>query len=140
MNIGEKIKTITEQAGFTVAESDIDSVLLFFDMGKGRSQRVMIRGIGNDKLGQKIIGISSPAMCFPANESLGQVTANKLLQENAKSAHGAWAIEVLEDKAYLVMMDTQILDTMQKEELRASIGAVAASADKLENELGEDNF
>ncbi len=140
MNMGAIIKEKVEEAGFKVADENDDSVLLFFDMGKGRTQRVMLRYLGRDNLEQDIIGISSPALALNKGELLGEQTANRLLFDNSRMSHGAWALQSFEEKIYLVMLDTQILDTMQKEELISSIKAVISSADQLEKELGDDKY
>ncbi len=140
MNMGENIKKRAEQAGFKVHNHTEDSALLFFDMGNGRSQRVMLRYMGQDSLGQDILGISSPAMEFDKNIPLEQSVANRLLQDNSRLAHGAWAIEIYGSSAWLVILDTHIMDTMQDEELTASIRTVISSADNLEREFGGNAY
>ena len=123
-----------------IEDSGPENVTLVFDMGSGRSQRVWVRALGTDAAENLIIGFFSPVLQLPTDEMLGQKAANELLRENAKLAHGAWAIQNTTDGEYLVATDTQIAQTMDHQEFEASVRALAATADAKERELGADVF
>ncbi|MBI5208616.1 MAG: hypothetical protein HY927_01425 [Elusimicrobia bacterium] len=134
------IEQLAKKAGMVVNKTNPDLVVIPFDMGGGRHQNVFVRPMGKTGDGNVIIGFFSPALKMPSGQMLGQKSANDLLRENAKLAHGAWAIEKIENDDYLVVYDTQIAQTMEAEEFKASAYALSSIADEMEKRLGADSF
>lgn len=134
------IKATAAKAGLNIRELNANLIAVPYDMGAGRHQQVFVRAMGKTADGSIIIGFFSPALKMPAGQMLGQKTANDLLRANIALAHGAWAIERIENDDYLVVFDTQIAQTMDPEEFRASAGALAAIADEMEKRMGVDAF
>lgn len=139
------IAKIASQAGYEVQKKDDATAIVEFDMGRGRHQTVWIRYLGEDADGNYLLTISSAALKLRAGEKLDIERANYLLRENAKIAHGAWAIDegIDENDAYdyLVMTETRIAQTLDPAELIASVMAVAELSDAMENVLtGRDVF
>lgn len=138
MSFSEFVETVAEKAGVPVKKKD-NSVVVTCDVGEGRTQNVVVALFGQER-GNLIIGFSSAVLKMPAGQMLNQKTANELLRKNADLPHGAWAIEKIEDSEYLVVFDTQIAQTMDPEEFKASVEALAFYADKMEKKLGKDVF
>lgn len=139
MSFAEFVETIAEKAGMTVNKPDDSSIVVHFDTGEGRTQRLIVKPVGQEG-GNLIVGFYSAVLEMPAGQMLNQKTANELLSENAHLYHGAWAIEKIEDSEYLVVFDTQIAQTMDPEEFKASVRALAFFADEMEKKLGKDVF
>ena len=119
-SFGDFITQVATRAGLKISERGPSSVTLLFDLGGGRKQKVWVRSRGTSRDGKLIVGFFSPALQIPAGAMLGQKAANELLRENVKLAHGAWAIEKAGNEECLVAFDTQIAQTMQPEEFKAS--------------------
>lgn len=134
------VESVASKAGLKIVKKDANVAVAAFRMAEGRSQTVWIKPVGFDVHRNLIVAISSPALKMPKGQMIGQQKANDLLRENAKMAHGAWAIEDVDGDGYLVALDTQIAATMQPEEFEASVRGVAATADQMERKLGVDVF
>jgi len=140
MSFADFVEQVAAKAGLKVEKRNPSLIVVPYNMGGDRHQSVYVRPLGMTANKSLIIGFSSPALKMPAGQQLGQKTANDLLRENAKLPHGAWAIESIEDAEYLVAFDTQIAQTMDPIEFKASAGALADIADSMEQKLGTDNF
>jgi len=136
----EFLDRVASRAGLKIAERGPVSVTLLFSMEGGRSQKVWVTALGKDPDGNLIVGFFSPVLQIPAGAMLGQKSANELLRDNAHLSHGAWAIQKVRDEEFLVAYDTQIAQTMDPAEFKASVCALAAIADAKEKELGQDVF
>jgi len=141
ISFSDYVRAVAARAGLRVQQQSDFEVTADFDMGDKRTQRVWIGLVGEDSEGNLIISISSPAHRMRPGQKLSLEFANQLLCENASLAHGAWAIRKTKEYDYLVMFDTQIVGSMDPEELRASVVAVAARADQMEKKItGGDVF
>lgn len=135
------IQVIAIEANIPVKWINPSLVSVSCDLPGKRKQTVFIEPIGTDPENNLIVGFFSPALKLPPGQMLGQKMANELLRDNSRLFHGAWAIIKLSDGEYLVASDTQIAQSMQPQEFRASTFAVAATADAKEQELtGADVF
>ncbi len=131
---------VAAKSGLKVRQLGPSAIVVPFDMGEGRTQNVWVRALGTDGGGNLLVGIYSPALKMPEGQLLSREAANGLLRENVNLAHGAWAIQKMEDGEYLVLFDTQIAQTMDPEEFTASVRSLAAAADAKEKSLGSDAF
>ena len=135
------IEKLTKVSGYSVEKKDESTAIVDFVTDEDRHQSVLISYAGKDMHGNSILTITSTAITLPKGERLSEKKADYLLRENAKLAHGAWAIQEGDDGDLLVMSDTQIAETLESEELIASILSVAALSDALENKMtGEDVY
>lgn len=135
------IKEIAGMAGYSVEKKDDSTTSVTFNPDGKRHQIVLISFVGKDLHGNSILSITSTALTLSKGEKLSEKRADYLLRENARLAHGAWAIREEEKDDQLVMTDTQIVETLELEELVASILSVASLSDAMENKMtGEDSF
>jgi hypothetical protein len=132
--------TIAATAELNIEAQSEEVATISFNMGEGRSQTVWVSPMGDDPAGNTLIAVSSPALKMPGGQQLGQKTANDLLREKSGIFHGAWCIQTVGDDEYLVCQDTQIAQTLDANELSASVHAVAWMADEMEKKLNVDNF
>jgi hypothetical protein len=139
-SFANQIEAVAAQAGLRVQKLDPSLVLVPFLIPGERRQRVWVRDAGVDAAGNRIVRFSSPAVEVPGGQQLGQKMANELLRENAKLAHGAWAVEDVQDKQFLVAVDTRIMEYMDPPEFRASANTVALAADAKEKQLEKDEY
>ena len=140
LSLADFLKHVAGAAKLTVRQLRPNLVAVPFDMGGGRSQSVYVEAAGEDAAGNLIVTFFSPALELPGGQRLGEKAANQLLEKNAKAAHGAWAIKEVDGTTYLGACDTQIAQTMDPPEFRASAMGLAAMADGFEKGLGKDVF
>ena len=141
INFPDWIETIAAMAGLKLQKLSEQLAAIKYNLAASRSQIVWISPLGRDQLGNTIISIASPATKMGATgRFLSQKYANHLLRHNAKLPHGAWAIQNIEGDDYLVMMDTQIAETMDTQEFAASVKTTACLADEMEQRFGHDQF
>jgi hypothetical protein len=139
-NFAEFILRFADTAGVPAQAGDANTVSVHCDLRNGRKQEVFIRPLAAKTGGHVLIGFHSLAMRIPEGSSLGRETANNLLRDNSRIGHGSWAVERFPDGEYLVAFDTQMSHTMDAEEFRASVEAVAKLADGMEERYGVDDF
>ena len=141
LNFAAWIEAIAGMAGLKLEKLSQTLVAIRCHLNENRTQVVWVSPLGRDQFGNTIIGVSSSASKLGTRgRHLSQKMANSLLRQNATLAHGAWAIQNIEGDDYLVMMDTQIAETMDTPEFAASVKTTAALADEMEQQLGQDNF
>lgn len=139
------ISTITDYAEkleITLNQENDHLFSLVFDMGEGRSQKVIIVHHEREADQSDIVEIASAVLKLDdlPDKKLGQDMAMKLLRENDTSLGANWAIDEAEDSSHLVAMANWFLDDMDLEEFELSVYNVAGMADALESQLGVDNF
>ena len=140
-SFAEFLERIAAEAGLRVRKLNPNLVTVPFRFPDGREQRVWVGLVGLDPMKNRIVRFSSPVLEMSRDQQLGQKAANDLLRENARLPHGAWGIDTVQDKQYLVILDTQIGQSMDAREFKASTETVAVLADKKEQEVtGEDVF
>ncbi|CAA0085103.1 Uncharacterised protein [BD1-7 clade bacterium] len=131
----------TAALGWTTDTEGEDLISLLFDMGEGRSQRVVIahHDLGN---GTQIVEVSSAVLKMDGlpNHQLGREMAITLLKENAQKPFSNWAIDGEGETAHLVATSRWLLSDLDKEELHHAVVIVAGMADRLEEQLGVDHF
>ena len=142
---GNLVDELARRDGYAVERRDKATTIVEFDMGRGRHQTVWVRYQGEDADGNYLVTMSSAVLKLRTGEKLDVERANYLLRENAKLAHGAWAIDEGVDENdeydYLVMTETRFAQTLEPQELIESVIAVAELADAMENVLtGRDIF
>jgi hypothetical protein len=139
-SIGEFLEDVANRAGLQILARGRSSVTLAFAFQDGRSQKVWVRALGKDGSGNLIIGFYSPVLQLPPGTMLGQKAANELLRENSEFAHGAWAVQKVEEDEFLVACDTQIAETLDPKEFKATVRGLAAVADSKEQQMAKDDF
>jgi hypothetical protein len=135
------ITALAGASGFRIQPLGENLVATRCNLSGERKQVVWIRLLGTDTYRNSVVVISSPALKIGSGHLLERKLANALLRQNAGVFHGGWAIETVEGDDYLIMHDTQIAETVDAEELAASILSVATMADTMEKQFVEaDRF
>lgn len=135
------ITALAGASGFRIEPLGENLVATRCNLPGERKQVVWIRLLGTDTYRNSVVVISSPALKIGSGHLLERKLANALLRQNAGVFHGGWAIETVEGDDYLIMHDTQIAETVDAEELAASILSVATMADTMEKQFVEaDRF
>lgn len=126
-HIVDKIATACD---WSVSDTEDGSLVIEVPTGKGRTQRVRVTE-DTDIADQQIVRYWS--VIGPADG----IDYQRCLEENAKLAYGAFALQ----DELLVMMDTQLVQDADPAEVGASIGNLAAYADRYERDLfGVDEY
>lgn len=129
MDFREIVDSIAQACNWEV-EAKQGSISIEVPTGSGRTQMVLITD-DTDVADQPIVRYWS--VIGPAED----IEYRRCLEENAKLAYGAFAIQ--DDQ--LVLMDTQLVQDADPMEVGASIGNLAAYADRYERDLfGIDKF
>ena len=139
VSFSEFIEGMAKKAGLPIDEKTEEYVTFVCQL-KDRYQRVWVRPYGVDFKERRLIVVSSPAMVLVKGQELNQKVANDLLKDNCIVAHGGWGIEQTVDGDYLVALDTITAETLEPEELEASVSIVAMLADEMEQNLNKDTF
>ncbi|MHC4696738.1 MAG: type III secretion system chaperone family protein [Planctomycetota bacterium] len=142
----EKVSKVAAEADFILhPHPNADVLMIKFNMGDGRSQTVYIEYTGQTFDGQDCVTFMSPCKVVKKEKLLSgdlnreQVIA--LLRRNAKLRFGSFALETFEGlNDVLVVMSSQIVDTMDVEEFKTHVAFVAYAADEYERECGQDVF
>ena len=130
MRFREIVDRIAKACSWTVAEEEGGAIRVEVPTGNGRTQRVLITE-DTDIADQHIVRYWS--VIGPAEG----IEMRRCLEENARLCYGAFALK--DDN--LVMMDTQLVQDADPMEVGASIGNLAAYADRYESDLfGVDRF
>jgi hypothetical protein len=119
----EIVESIAKACKWTVSE-DGDDLVIEVPTGGERSQRVVITD-DVDIADQPIVRYWS--VIGPAKD----IEFRRCLEENAKLSYGAFALR----GDLLVLMDTQLVSDADPMEVGASIGNLAAYADRYERDL-----
>jgi hypothetical protein len=142
----EKVSQIAAMAEMPVQRHPSEQMLIAsFDMGAGRHQLVYIRYVGETPDGHDSISFMSPCMELKKGGWFGGALTRKravdLLRRNAALLFGSFALYTFTGgEQVLVVVSSQIVETMEVEEFRTHLGAVAFVADHYERELGTDVF
>ncbi len=124
---------------------DDETLVAGFELGNGRRQSVFVRYVGQSEDGSHCVSFMSPCMSrrrrrLSIGDSFGGRRAIDLLRRNAALPFGNFALQRFEDEDVLVVQSSQIVETMEIEELRAHVLHVALIADAYEMEHGRDDF
>jgi hypothetical protein len=142
----ERVNQVAAQADFKLHPHPNGDVLMIkFNMGNGRSQTVFIESSGQAITGQDCVTFMSPCKVVERHEAgdgcFDKEQAMELLRRNAKLHFGSFALETFEGRNdVLVVKSSQIVSTMDVEELKAHVSFVAFAADEYERECGQDVF
>lgn len=142
----ERVSQVADKADFKLHPHPNGSVLMVkFNMGDGRSQTVYIEHTGKTFDGQDCVTFMSPCKVLKKERILGGgLNKNQvmdLLRRNAKLHFGSFALETFEGRNdVLVVMSSQIVETMDVEEFKTHVSFVAYAADEYERECGQDVF
>jgi len=129
MSIRKIVDSIAQACSWHVVEEG-DVLSVDVPTGEGRSQVVLITN-DTDVAEQAIVRYWSVI------GGLEDVDFRRCLEENARLAYGAIAIK----DGQLVIMDTQLVQDADPMEVGASIGNLAAYADRYEKDLfGTDRY
>jgi len=136
----KKIPALLQEIGWSCNTEDPETLSMMFDMGEGRSQKVVF--FYHTSGDAQLVAISSAVLQMdglPDNQ-IGTEMAANLLRQNEEFAFANWAVDGEGEDAYLIATSRWWLDDLDKEELEASVLAVAKMADDMEKTLGVDNF
>lgn len=139
------INTVTDYAEkleITLTQENDHFFSFLFNMGEGRSQKVVIYHHEREKDKSDIVEIASAVLKIDElpDKKIGQDMAMKLLRENDSSLGAKWAVDANDESSHLVAMANWFLDDMDLEEFEMSVYSVAGMADALESQLGVDHF
>lgn len=124
MQFREIVDTIAQACGWTVSGDPSGAIYIEVPTGSDRTQMVMITS-DVDVADQAIVRYWS--VIGPAEG----LDLERCLEENARLCYGAFALK----DQQLVMMDTQLVQDADPMEVGASIGNLAAYADRYEQDL-----
>ena len=142
----EKVNKVAAKANYKLHPHPNGHVLMIkFNMGNNRSQTVYIEHTGKTFENQECVTFMSPCKVVMKdkilNSGLSKNQMLDLLRRNAKLHFGSFALEAFEGRNdVLVVMSSQIVDTMDVEEFKAHVAFVAYAADEYERECGQDVF
>ena len=140
----EKVRKISAIADYHAQPHPEDDMLVIsFDMGRGRSQMVYVRYIGQTPDGHDSVLFMSPCLELKIGlfSGLGRRRAVDLLRRNAQLRFGSFALFAFKGGTdVLMVVSSQIVDTMEVEEFKTHVNCVALVADEYERECGHDNF
>ncbi|MGD2109635.1 MAG: hypothetical protein PVI86_09615 [Phycisphaerae bacterium] len=142
----EKVSQIATMADMACQKVPDDHMLVLgFDLGGGRRQAVFLRYLGQTPDGHDIVTFMSP--CLEVKKmgflrgGLSRNQAIDLLRRNAMLGFGSFALtSYAQGREVLMVVTTQLVDTMEVEEFRTHVCFVAAAADEYEREHGYDRF
>lgn len=130
MNFREIVESIAQACKWEVTEDEDGTLCVEVPTGSGRSQVVVITE-DVDVADQPIARYWSVI-----GEAEG-IDFRRCLEENARLAYGAFALQ----GQNLVLLDTQLISDADPMEVGASIGNLAAYADRYERDLfGVDTY
>ncbi len=130
MRFREIVDSIAKACGWKVSKEREGALSVEVPTGGGRTQVVVITE-DVDIAEQKIVRYWS--VIGPAED----IEFKRCLEENARLCYGAFALK----DGQLVLMDTQLVQDADPMEVGASIGNLAAYADRYERELfGVDEY
>jgi hypothetical protein len=143
-NALDKVRSIASLSGVTLDWTDAEhnGLLCRCDMGNGRRQTVYMHYQGVSPEGQDIVVFLSPCIKLQPDGRGGWTGLNAadLLRYNSRLNWGSLAVEFVQGQEFLIVRETQIVDTMEAEEFRINLGLVAKIADDIENTAGVDFF
>ena len=124
MEFREIVENIAQACKWVVSEEEDGSICVEVPTGSGRTQMVVITEDVDiaDQLIVRYWSVIGPA---------DGIEYKRCLEENSKLAYGAFALK--EDN--LVLLDTQLVSDADPMEVGASIGNLAAYADRYERDL-----
>lgn len=130
-----------EQLGVNLKVDNERMISAMFDMGEGRTQRVLVLHHPSEDGTKDIVEIASAVLDLSGmpDQQIGAAMALKLLRENDSTLCASWAIDKV-GGCHLVAMGNWWLDEMDADEFGTTLYGVAAMADNLERQLGVDNF
>ncbi|MCI0434397.1 MAG: YbjN domain-containing protein [Gemmatimonadetes bacterium] len=137
----DRVLHILQQADYC-GEPDSDRIRCQFQLAGQRSQIVEIRCVARTPDGLSIISFESRCQRLGAGflRGLSGPQAVRLLELNARLAIGAFCIVDGDGEQCIAVRSTQILETMDDEELRTHCMVVAQLADQWEERIGRNEF
>lgn len=119
-----------------------DSVVVKLQLPGGREHTVFISESGKSPGGFTVISFVSPCERLKTGflTGISKRQALDLLRQNAAMPFAAFSLLSTENGEMLCVRSTQLLDTMDPAEFRASVECVAAFADRYEADQGRDDF
>lgn len=142
----KQIESVAALAGFKGVISDDGQFLVVgFDLGQGRSQRVFLRPSGSTPDGKTIVTISSPAGLHKKGWLTGftRDAAIDLLRRNENLYFARFGIheESPGSKELMIVASSDmILESLDADELRAHAFFVSNAADAYEKSMKTDMF
>ena len=130
MEFSAIVENIAQACKWVVSEEEDGSLCVEVPTGNGRTQMVVITE--DVDIAEQLI-VRYWSVIGPADG----IEYKRCLEENSKLAYGAFALK--EDN--LVLLDTQLVSDADPMEVGASIGNLAAYADRYERDLfGYDKY
>jgi len=128
------VRSVAEGAGYKIGESD-GTLQITIPVGSLRKQVVNVEFGKSDEAGHDIVTFWS--ICGPAADK----HALTLLRYNAKMLHGAFAVRDVGGAATVVLLASQMAETLDPLEVSRVLSAIAWQADKVEERLtgGDEN-
>lgn len=137
----EKLDHVLRAAGVASERHEI-GVRCKFNLPNGRTQMVDIEPVTAIPSGLQIIAFFSRCERLTSRffGNISGTQALRILKFNSTIPIGYFCIKEIEGQRFLCVRSTQILETMDKEELKMHLNAVAQLADSWEEKLGQDEF
>jgi len=142
LEILEKVEQTATLAGFKcVLEEDEVRLVLGFDMGEGRSQRVYVRDTSRSQE-HPVVTIFSPCLVVKKGlfRGISKNQAMELLRANEAIHFARYGVYETETYSMVVASIDHLLDKLDPDEFEASVLSVAHAADSYEKKLGKDDF
>ena len=136
-----RLEEMATEAGFAPARHE-DSIVVKLKLGESRHQTVFVSELGRSARDLRSVTFLSPCQRLKSGflSGMGRRTALDLLRRNASMPFAAFALLQVGEEEMLCVRSTQLLETMDLEEFRASCDCVARFADAYEAELGKDEY
>ena len=137
----ERIDHILRSSGVTPEKHEI-GIRCRFQLAGGRQQIVEIEPVTRTPEDNQIISFFSRCERLGKGwfDQISGAQAISLLKLNSTLPIGYFCIKDIEGQRYLCVQCTQLLETMDQEELRVILGTLAQLADQWEERLGQDEF
>lgn len=139
----EKIADIATLAGMK-GEVDEDKLhfVAGFNLGEGRSQMVYVRATGRAPNDAPFVTFFSPCLTVKTGllKGISKEQALDLLVRNEQVPFARYGVWKQDGKDMIVASIDHLLDTLDPEELKHNMWAVALAADVYEKEHGQDKF
>ena len=140
-NLLKRIDHILRSAGIPSEQYEV-GIRCRFQLAGGRQQTVEIEPVTRTPEDNHVISFFSRCELLGKSlfDQLSGTQANSLLRLNSTLPIGYFCIKDIDGQRYLGVRSTQLLETMDLEELRVNLGALAQLADQWEERLDKDEF
>jgi hypothetical protein len=137
----QRLQLVLREAGVPTEAAGI-GVRCRFQLPAGRNQVVEIDPMVQTPDGRHVIGFFARCQRLGMGPfgQLSRRQALRLLELNGTLAVGHFCTRVIEGQRYLGVLSTQLLETMDRDELSIHLDAVARLADQWEERLRQDDF